>query len=245
MKEQIFAIGDIHGQITLFEEMLSHWNEKEQQLLLIGDLGDRGEDSKACFELAHQLVRDKGAVCLRGNHEEMLLQFLEKPEEHFMLYQMNGGMKTVQSFLHPGAQDEYSPTEMAMMMKSIYPFLRPFLESLPTYYEWENFVFAHAGVNLRKKDWKQTSEQDFVWIREGFIDQSNRSGKTIVFGHTITPMLHGDNQTTDLWITDDGKIGIDGGAVYGGALHGVVFDKKGIVHHYKLNNTGYAWDASI
>lgn len=245
MKKQFFVVGDVHGQFTMFEEILSHWNEKEQQLLLIGDLGDRGENSKACFELANELVNEKGAICLMGNHEDMLLRFLNNPEENYSIYRMNGGMKTVQSFLHPGAQEEYSPTEIAMMLESRYPFLRPFLEKLSLYYEWENYVFAHAGVDLTYTDWTQTSDRDFVWIREGFFDQPNKTDKTIVFGHTITPMLYGDNQTTDLWITDDGKIGIDGGAVYGGALHAVVFDSEGIVDNIKLNNTGYAWDGSI
>lgn len=245
MKTQLFVVGDVHGQFSMFEEVLSHWNEEEQQLLLIGDLGDRGENPKACFELADRLIREKGAICLKGNHEDMLLQFLNHPEENYALYRMNGGMKTIQSFLHAGAHEEYSPTEMALMLESRYPFLRPFLENLTLYYEWENYVFAHAGVDLSKRNWRNTSYQDFVWIREGFYDRQNRTGKTIVFGHTITPMLHGDNRTSDLWITDDGKIGIDGGAVYGGSLHGVIFDKNGIVRDIQLKNTGYVWDGSI
>lgn len=67
-----------------------------------------------------------------------------------------------------------------------------------------------------------------MWIREPFHQGKNNTGKTIVFGHTITPMLHGDMQTTDLW-QSDGKIGIDGGAIFGGSVHGVIFNEKGIV----------------
>lgn len=53
-------------------------------------------------------------------------------------------------------------------------------------------------------------------------------------------MLYGDMQTTALW-RSDGKIGIDGGAVFGGSLHGVVFDRDGIVHDYELPNTNGPW----
>ena len=38
-------------------------------------------------------------------------------------------------------------------------------------------------------------------------------------------MLHGDMQTTDLW-QSDGKIGIDGGAIFGGSVHGVILMKR-------------------
>ena len=241
MKTDLFAIGDIHGQITLFKEMLTHWNEATQQLLLIGDIGDRGENPKACFSLADELVREKGAIWIKGNHEEMLLSFLEKPEKNADLYFMNGGLKTLETLLHGGLEDEYSPTEMAMLVISRYPTLKQRLISLPLYYEWGNFVFVHAGVDLTKKDWKQTSSRDFVWIREPFHSMKNKTGKTIVFGHTITPSLHGDNQTSDLWIQDN-KVGIDGGAVYGGSLLGVVFDKTVMLKHYKLVNKGYVWN---
>lgn len=235
MKQEIFAIGDVHGEITLFKQMLENWDEETQQLVLIGDLGDRGENPKECFALGRSLVEEKGAICLRGNHEEMLLDFLHHPEDNYPLYVLNGGGKSIETFLHEGALNEYSPTEMAAMIKSHYPWLEGFLESCWLYYEWENYVFVHGGVDMSKKDWKQTSKQNFVWIREGFYDRKNHTGKKIVFGHTITPMLHGDNQTTDLWIKDN-LIGIDGGAVYGGTLHGVQFDKEWIIKDYKIPN---------
>lgn len=244
MKRELFAIGDVHGQISLFKELLSYWNEETQQLLLIGDLGDRGENPKDCFLLAKTLVEQKGAIYLKGNHEDMLLAFMDHPEKNYELYCLNGGMKTLETFLHPGLDAEYSPTEMALFLTSRYPELRPFLETLPLYYEWGNFIFVHAGVDLAKRDWHQTSDEDYVWIRDPFHKAKNTTGKTIVFGHTITPALFGDNQTTDLWINDN-KIGIDGGAVYGGALHGVLFNKEKLVKDIKLDNTGFVWDGEI
>ena len=241
MKRELFAIGDVHGQITLFKQMLTNWNEETQQLLLIGDLGDRGENPKDCFLLAQSLVEKKDAIYLKGNHEDMLLAFLNHPEQNYDLYCLNGGMKTLETFLHPGLDAEYSPTEIVMFLTSRYPTLKPFLESLPLYYEWGRFLFVHAGVDLSKRDWHQTSSEDYVWIRDAFHEMKNTTGKIIVFGHTITPFLYGDNQTTDLWIKDN-KIGIDGGAVYGGALHGVLFNEKELVRDIKLDNKGYVWD---
>ena len=53
-------------------------------------------------------------------------------------------------------------------------------------------------------------------------------------------MLHQDMQTTDLWFSD-GKIGIDGGAVFGGSVHGVIFDKEKLVQDIEYQNTEGPW----
>lgn len=244
MKQEIFAVGDVHGQIQLFEELLTVWQPEKQQLVLIGDLGDRGENPKACFLLGKKLVEEQGAIYLKGNHEDLLLHFLDNPEERYENYCLNGGMRTLESLLHSGLDAEYSPTEISMLVKSHYPELIAFLRELPIYFEWEQYLFVHAGVDLEKRDWKQTTEHDFMWIRAPFHQGENHTGKVIVFGHTITPSLYGDNVTTDLWQSDD-KIGIDGGAVYGGVLHGVVFSSVGLEKDIALKNTGYVWDGAV
>ncbi|MGX7420197.1 metallophosphoesterase [Carnobacterium gallinarum] len=244
MKQEVFVIGDIHGQIQLFNEMLTKWQPETQQLILIGDLGDRGEDPKACFLLAKKLVKEQGGIYLKGNHEDLFLRFLDNPEDYYQNYCLNGGMRTLESLLHSGLDDEYSPTEMSMMIKSHYPDLVEFLKGLPLYFEWHQYLFVHAGVDLTKSDWKKTTDYDFMWIRAPFHEGKNMTGKVIVFGHTITPALYGDNVTTDLWKSDD-KIGIDGGAVYGGALHGVIFSPEKLEQDISIKNTGYVWDGSI
>ena len=43
----------------------------------------------------------------------------------------------------------------------------------------------------------------------------------------------------ELWMTEDGKIGMDGGAVYGGVLHGIVFTDQGMTEHHFIENDGF------
>ena len=43
------------------------------QLLFLGDLIDRGEDSRRVLEMVKDLVDNQGAICLSGNHEYMFL----------------------------------------------------------------------------------------------------------------------------------------------------------------------------
>lgn len=236
---ELFAVGDVHGEYGLFQQVLEQFEPTTQQLLLIGDLNDRGKQSKQCFLKALELVEKYDAIYLRGNHEEYFLQFLRDPEELFQSYVYNGGKETIESLLHPGATEEYSPTEIALFIRSRYKELLTFLLNQPLYYEWHDYLFVHAGADLTKKDWRDTDPMDFLWIREPFHQGKNQTGKTIVFGHTITPMLYGDMQTTALWQSDH-KIGIDGGAVFGGSLHGVVFNEDGIVHDYEVKNP-HAW----
>ena len=45
--------------------------------------------------------------------------------------------------------------------------------------------------------------------------------------------------TAELWMTEDGKIGMDGGAVYGGVLHGIVFTDQGMTDRYFIENDGF------
>lgn len=240
MKNKLFAIGDIHGQISMLKELLAHWDEESQQLLFLGDLGDRGEDSKAVFELVYQLVSAGRAICLKGNHEVMLERFLKNPEEKMEHFQSNGGTETILSFLPHENPSKLPPGEVAELMTKNNPWLLPFLESLPLYKEWHDFVFVHAGVDLSLKDWKDSNEREFVWIREEFYEHSNKTGKTFVFGHTPTPILHGDNQNNELWRKNN-MIGLDGGAVYGGMLHGIICTKDGVEQEFSIKNTGYKW----
>ena len=241
MKQKLFVVGDVHGQITMFKELLQHWNSEEEQLVLVGDLGDRGEDPKACFELARELVEEQDAICLKGNHEDMLLNFINIPGQYAANYKMNGGMVTINSFIDTEGK-AVEAYELAASLNSKVPWLKPFIKNLPLYFEWGNYIIAHAGVDLTIEDWRNTRDKDYVWIREGFYDQPNTTGKTIIFGHTVTAMLHGSNRNTEIWKTEDGKIGIDGGAVYGGTLHGIVLDADGIIDQYSIENTGFAFN---
>lgn len=113
-----------------------------------------------------------------------------------------------------------------------------FLRSLPYYHETDTHIFVHAGLDWQLDDWRQTSEHDLVWLREDFYNGQNMTDKTIIFGHTPTSHLfnHG-KQTSEIWITDDNKIGIDGGAVYGGVLHGLVVNANGIKDNYYVSDS--------
>ena len=233
-KEKVFVVGDVHGQITMLNELLEYWNPEEEQLIFLGDLADRGENSKATLERARELMMQHNAIVVKGNHDEMLENFLEEPALSLAQYYMNGGEETVHSLLgrHTNRGDFLRSVSE---IKETYPWLLPMLKSLPLYVEWGDYIFVHAGVDMRSANWRDSSPKDFVWIREDFYNHPNTTGKKVVFGHTVTASLHSTSSNWDIWESGDGLYGLDGGAVYGGKLHGVVLSKTEKLAHYAVD----------
>mgnify|MGYP003329147109 CR=1 FL=1 len=70
---RIFAIGDIHGCRIEFEHLLEKLElEAEDQVILLGDLINRGPDSAGVLRVAQELPNCR---CLIGNHELRLLNY--------------------------------------------------------------------------------------------------------------------------------------------------------------------------
>lgn len=234
-----FVVGDVHGKAGMLDSLLDKWDGKSQ-LLFLGDLIDRGEDSFKVVKTVYKLVNENNAICLMGNHEYMFLYWIDKPEERYDHYKINGGDTTINSIL--GRPLDY-PVDCFSDRKKIleeHSDLVSFIRSLPYHYETENHIFVHAGLDLSLDDWKKTSDYQKVWLRKPFHEGKNRTGKSIVFGHTpVYGLLNEPVGTKNLFKTSDGKIGIDGGAVFGGVLHGVLFKGKELVSDYTIKNDGF------
>ena len=71
-----YFFSDIHGEYKKFKEILKYWDSNRQQLILLGDLCDRGLQSYECFYLAKYLCDNYGAILIKGNHEDLFLKFL-------------------------------------------------------------------------------------------------------------------------------------------------------------------------
>lgn len=223
MENELFVVGDIHGCLSKFEELLKNWNPDNQQLVSLGDLVDRGEDSLGVIHRVMKLQKEYGAVVVGGNHEQIFLDWLRKPTVTAHYYYGLGGRETILSFLkHKNYKGEFEAFEMAQWILKYFPEEMKFIRGLPDYWEWENYLFVHAGVDLSKEDWRETDPQEFRWIRDKFHHGENKTGKTIIFGHTPTFNLHPD-KSCGVWIPEcQTKIGLDGGAVFGGLLLGLL-----------------------
>lgn len=231
-----FVIGDVHGKYQMLLELLQKWNNKDC-IIFLGDLIDRGEDSKATLETVRNLVEEGKAICLAGNHEYLFLNWLDHPETAYELYQKNGGDTTIRSLLGYAADTPIDAILDAQRIMKELGELVSFIRQMPFHVETEHFIFVHAGLDLQLSDWRETTDYQKVWIRTPFHEAPNHTGKSIIFGHTPTYYLNEDIKgSTNIWQTLDGKVGIDGGAVYGGVLHGIRLEQGQLIERFAITN---------
>ena len=85
---RVYAIGDVHGRADCLREMASLIQTHHAaapvdcpRIVLLGDLIDRGPDSAEIVELLCRAPLCGGFAqdVLMGNHEYLLLHFLEEP----------------------------------------------------------------------------------------------------------------------------------------------------------------------
>jgi len=97
-EQPLTIIGDVHGRADLLDQALAA--ASGSQTILVGDYIDRGEKSA---QVLRQLTENPNLVCLMGNHEDMLLQFLDDPNRHGQRWLRFGGLQTLASFGIAGA----------------------------------------------------------------------------------------------------------------------------------------------
>lgn len=220
LTKPLFVIGDIHGCLQELLQLLNYWNEEKEQLVFIGDYIDRGVDSYGVLKKVKELVETKGAWALKGNHEDLFIHANNHSTEQLCL--ANGGQQTLESF--PTQQDGSNQTVASV--KSQFPELNQFINNLPEFIETEQVVLVHAGIEPFVKNW-QNFPDECLWIRESFHQNKTIDRRLIIFGHTPTSYLN-KNTATHTW-QNDNKLGIDGGCVFGGQLHGVRVTTTGIL----------------
>ncbi|WP_442603934.1 metallophosphoesterase family protein [Paenibacillus sp. KN14-4R] len=235
MSRRTLVISDIHGCYEEFKELLSLVNyvPNEDELVLLGDYCDRGFMSKEVVEFVITLCEEGDVKCLRGNHDQMLLNALDDVNDASFL--RNGGMTTIESYC---GSDWFDPEKRYEFdrycdgkdfINANYQSHIDFFRILPFYYENDQFIFVHAGLNPNYGiDWKNQTERDFIWIRDPFFNHPTQVSKTVVFGHTPTLNLH---DTSDVWF-GDGKIGIDGGCCFGRQLNCLEIGDSGLQTHF-------------
>lgn len=210
---RVYAVGDIHGRADLLRELhrlieadLPEAGAVERRVAVyLGDYVDRGFESPDVIDLllSDPLPRFE-QVYLKGNHDELFLDFLEDVTvgpDWFAL----GGNATVYSY---GVRipDSIPPSERFGHIQSALQASVPqahieFLSCLELAWEIGDYLFVHAGIRPEKSLDRQTPE-DLLWIRDEFLTSHADHGKIVVHGHSVT-------DEPDIQIN---RIGIDTGA---------------------------------
>jgi serine/threonine protein phosphatase 1 len=224
-----YAIGDIHGHLDLLlraHDLIARDQAQHGSgtVVHIGDLCDRGPDSKGVVDLLMAgMSGGRDWVVLKGNHDRMFAGFLADIAFHdpglrpdlSWLHPKLGGADTLASYgvAHP-ADRPLAPVH-AEAVQAVPAAHLDFLRACPTSFRRDSAIFVHAGIRpgvaLPDQD-----ETDLVWIRKPFLEDTRDHGALVVHGHTAID-----------WPTHYGnRLNLDAGAAYGGPLPPVVIEGR-------------------
>ncbi len=213
--ERVYAVGDVHGRLDLFDALITaieaddacRWPAKTT-IVLLGDLVDRGSDSAGVITAARALSKRRSTRIICGNHEEMFLRCFDDLEliPHFLRY---GGRETLLSY---GADDELltngSPEEIQQLFRQIVPANDiHFMQGFENHLVVGDYLFVHAGISPGEQLEEQRIK-DMRWIREPFLSHGGDHGYIVVHGHTV-------GEET---VVRPNRIGVDTGAYLTGKL---------------------------
>lgn len=188
-----FVVGDLHGrraQLRAVVEMIPR-DPARDTLVLLGDLVDRGDEIPGTVEDAITLQRQcpERFVCLRGNHEQMLLDYVETGATVW-LHSAVGSEQTIKQYTGEPVRvrDERDLRALRRRFIAALPAEHlAFFRALPLFHEDDFALYVHAGLEGDKHP-RETAPQHLLWARDPNFYKTY-AGKPCVFGHTPTPLL--------------------------------------------------------
>ncbi|WP_136667239.1 metallophosphoesterase [Flavobacterium sp. H122] len=132
-----FVIGDIHGALKALKQVLDRAKiSTSDTLLFLGDYVDGWSESPQVIDFFIELEKSHNCIFIRGNHDELVLHWLQNNHDNPMWYN-HGGESTVLA---------YASISNEIKEKHI-----DFLLNLKNYYlDENNRLFVHAGfTNLK------------------------------------------------------------------------------------------------
>lgn len=203
------VIGDLHGRADLLEEMvelITATAGKDTTLVFVGDYVDRGEESASVLGILQTLQTDiwpSGVICLKGNHEAMMLNFLDAPEEAGELWLSNGGGQTLASFgiTLPDRNPASLLRARSALRKTLSDGTEAWLRALPLSHRSGNVLISHAGTNPHLPLEHQRDEH-LLWGHPDFLTSIRRDSVWVAHGHWVCSEPR----------AADGRISVDTGA---------------------------------
>ncbi len=194
---QVFAIGDIHGCKSLLEKIHNKILKKSEKiegnkiLIYLGDYVDRGHKVKETIDtIINFKPKNFKCVFIRGNHDQMLLDFVNGKSESLSMWLYNEGSETLKSYCGREISDDLlnsSSKRQQIREKFIKALPKEhlhFFNSLQFSYTWKDYFFVHAGIDPSRPLSKQR-EIDMIWTRTPkFLASNQPFEKIIVHGHT-------------------------------------------------------------
>lgn len=163
------AIGDIHGCNTALATLVRSLKvQPDDTIIVLGDVIDRGPDSKQCIDMLLFLRTQCTLRHIMGNHEEMMLDAMAGGD-WAAAWPRYGGIEFLDSY---GGRFDLIPDAHLDFIRSGEPYI-----------ETETTIFTHATIQSEIP----LDVQDKHWLRWSRISprcKPHYSGKRIVCGHS-------------------------------------------------------------
>jgi serine/threonine protein phosphatase 1 len=220
---RVYAIGDIHGcheQLVRLLGRISNEMAKSRgriDLVFLGDYIDRGPQSREVIATLIDLPANLHGHFIRGNHEQALLDFLDRPIT-YREWARFGAEATLLSYgVAPPQSSEIANLTAVRdrLARAMPPAHLRFLRSLRPSVAIGDYLFVHAGIRPGVPLSRQT-DHDLMWIRDEFLNSDADHGKVVVHGHT--PFAEPVNR--------DNRISVDTGAYMTGKLTALVLEGR-------------------
>ena len=219
-EEPLAVIGDVHGCDGLLERLLDRIDAEapDHRIVVVGDMVDRGDDSRGVLR---RLIARREATCLMGNHELMLLDFLDRPETGGR-WLRHGGLQTLASYgLGAGLSEHSPPGLLARARDALADRMGTetidWLRARPGFVQSGTVAVVHAGADPRKPLSAQ-SQKTLAWGAPGFGQVARADGLWIAHGHVVV----------DAPTAEAGRIAVDTGAYATGRLTVALIDGAGV-----------------
>lgn len=223
----IYAIGDVHGHLDKLLRALdrveadrAREGTQGAELIQVGDMIDRGPDSKGVVEHMMQLsASDPRVTVLRGNHDQYMIDFLL---QDFDAVQASGGLRWLdgniggrETLVSYGIRNWRASAAHRAAQRHVPMDHVRFMADLPYSHTAGDCFFVHAGIRPGVPLDDQ-SEIDMLWIRSDFLLSKTDHGPLVVHGHTPTDeVMHMGN-----------RLAIDTGAGFDGPLSAVAIEGR-------------------
>lgn len=206
-----YAVGDVHGCASKLQTLLQGIQDNSAPLVFVGDYVDRGEHSATVLREVMDLDAQDNVTCLIGNHEEMLLNFLDDPQKKGPRWLRYGGLQTMASFgvrgIATGLKGEALDIAAAGLREAMGDTMIDWLRNLPTHWVSGNISVVHAAADPEVPIADQAAKV-LRWGHPDFEDTPRKDGVWVLHGHTIVDQPH----------MKSGRIAIDTGAYATGRL---------------------------
>ena len=232
MKNKTFVIGDIHGNYKGLKQALERSNFDYQNDTLIS-LGDIVDGHSETFEVVEELLKIKNKICIRGNHDDWWLYWINRGIHPAQWQQ--GAKATGESYIKNLINKDdfflydYSTGHARVRLTSAHlPITHKifFQSQLSHYVDNQNRLFVHGGFNrhFSIEDPIYNNEDVLMWDRDlwsqalswesmsnGVLEEKPKfkmsdNFSEVFIGHTSTQFWKKDKpmKAANIWNLDTG-----------------------------------------